>query len=79
MQSEAIMSSLSHSPILSTPIVRVPVLGHLVEIVRRLAREIRIRSDLRQLGEFDDAALSDIGISRGEIEGAVRGGRSRRN
>ncbi|MCB8821880.1 DUF1127 domain-containing protein [Microvirga rosea] len=44
-------------------------------IVAFVAREIRIRRDLRQLSTFGDAALHDIGLSRGNIEDAVRYGR----
>ena len=41
-----------------------------------LAREIRIRRDLRRLSGLDDAMLHDIGVARGELEGAVRFGRA---
>lgn len=42
-----------------------------------LAREIRIRRDLRIVSGLDDAMLRDIGIARGGLEGAVRFGRAR--
>ena len=42
----------------------------------RLAREIRMRRDLRRLSGLDDAMLRDIGITRGGLEGAVRFGRA---
>ena len=41
-----------------------------------IARELRIRRDVRRLAEFDEAMLRDIGITRGEIERTVRLGRS---
>jgi len=40
-----------------------------------VAREIRIRRDLRMLDSFDDAALHDIGLTRGGVEDVVRHGR----
>jgi uncharacterized protein YjiS (DUF1127 family) len=45
-------------------------------IVARVARELRIRRDMRRLAEMDDAMLRDIGLARTEIEPAVRHGRS---
>ena len=44
-------------------------------LFRSLLREIRIRRALREIGTLDDAALFDIGLSRGGIEDAVRHGR----
>lgn len=44
--------------------------------IANLAREIRIRRDLRLVSELDDAMLRDIGIARGGLEGAVRFGRA---
>ena len=40
-----------------------------------LAREVRIRRDMRRLAEFNDHMLRDIGIARADLEGAVRRGR----
>ncbi len=40
-----------------------------------VAREIRIRRDMRLLASFDDAALHDIGLVRGGMEDVVRHGR----
>ena len=37
--------------------------------------EIQIRQALREVGTLDESALHDIGISRGNIEDAVRCGR----
>ncbi len=39
-----------------------------------MAREIAVRRDMRRLAEFDDHMLHDIGITRLDIEGAVRRG-----
>ena len=53
---------------------------HTIERIARgaasLAREIRIRRDLRRLSGLDDAMLRDIGIARGGLESAVRFGRA---
>lgn len=40
-----------------------------------IVRELRLRRDMRRLGEFSDHMLHDIGISRADIEGVVRRGR----
>lgn len=50
----------------------------MIRAVTRLAQEITIRRDLRYLSEMNDAMLRDIGITRGELEGAVRFGRAGR-
>jgi uncharacterized protein YjiS (DUF1127 family) len=47
---------------------------HLIE---GIAREVRVRRDMSRLAEFDDHMLRDIGITRVDIEGAVRCGRKR--
>ena len=39
-----------------------------------VTREISVRRSMRQLAEFDDHMLRDIGIVRADIEGAVRRG-----
>ncbi|MBZ6076733.1 DUF1127 domain-containing protein [Microvirga puerhi] len=44
-------------------------------IVAFIAREIRIRRDMRQLSAFGDSALHDIGLVRSNIEDVVRHGR----
>ena len=41
----------------------------------RLAREVRLRRDLRLLSGLDEAMLRDIGLARGGLERAVRYGR----
>jgi len=46
------------------------------ELVALIARELRVRRDMRRLAELDDTMLRDIGIARTEIERAVRIGRS---
>ena len=40
-----------------------------------IAREARVRREMRHLAEFNDYMLHDIGIARADIEGAVRRGR----
>ena len=46
------------------------------DLAAGLAREIRVRRDLRIVSGLDDAMLRDIGIARGELERAVRYGRA---
>jgi uncharacterized protein YjiS (DUF1127 family) len=50
--------------------------NRLVGVFIAIAREIRLRRDLRNLQRLDDAMLRDIGLGRGELEDAVRHGRS---
>jgi len=45
--------------------------------IAAIAREVRLRRDMRRLEGLDETMLSDIGISRGEIGFAVRCGRPR--
>jgi uncharacterized protein YjiS (DUF1127 family) len=47
---------------------------HSGRLVSWIVREVRIRRDMRRLGEFSDDMLRDIGIARSDIEGAVRRG-----
>jgi len=49
--------------------------SRLLGLFAALAREIRIRRALRDVSALDEAALYDIGLSRGGIEDAVRHGR----
>jgi uncharacterized protein YjiS (DUF1127 family) len=44
-------------------------------LVGAIVREIHLRRTMREVGALDDAALVDMGISRGGIEDAVRHGR----
>ncbi|MGO4386685.1 DUF1127 domain-containing protein [Microvirga sp. 2YAF29] len=44
-------------------------------LVAAIVKEIHLRRALRDVGALDDAALIDMGISRGGIEDAVRHGR----
>ena len=48
----------------------------LVRAFASIAREVRLRRDLRNLQRLDDVMLQDIGLGRGELEDAVRNGRS---
>jgi uncharacterized protein YjiS (DUF1127 family) len=47
-------------------------------LVRSLAAERRRRRAIFELHRFDDRSLADMGVTRGEIESAVRSGRPRR-
>ena len=53
------------------------VLALTFSFVHAIARELRIRRDMRRLMEMDDAMLRDIGIVRSDIERSVRTGRDR--
>ena len=46
-------------------------------LLAAVAYEIRLRRDMRRLGELSNHMLKDIGLSPGQIEGAVRYGRPR--
>jgi uncharacterized protein YjiS (DUF1127 family) len=50
--------------------------NRLMRVFIAIAREIRLRRDLRNLQRLDDAMLRDIGLGRGELEDVVRHGRS---
>ena len=43
-------------------------------LIEEFAQEVRVRRDMNRLAEFDDYMLRDIGITRTDIEGAVRRG-----
>jgi uncharacterized protein YjiS (DUF1127 family) len=65
----------AHQAAGSTAWVRlVAAMSHLVAPILRWDRA---RRDSRQLMAFEDHLLHDIGLSRGEIEHAVRTGRDR--
>jgi len=49
-----------------------------VRLARSLAAERRRRRAIFDLQRFDDRSLADMGLTRGEIESAVRNGRPRR-
>lgn len=69
---------------MSTTLIHHSVLGTsrtygtalLTRIAAAVAREFRVRRDMRLLSQFGDSALHDIGLSRGGVEDAVRYGRS---
>jgi uncharacterized protein YjiS (DUF1127 family) len=42
--------------------------------IARVLKEWRYRSDIHKLQSLSDRQLSDIGLTRGRIEDAVRGG-----
>ena len=52
----------------------VRTLDLLARVAGWVVREITVRRGMRQLAEFDDYMLRDIGIVRADIEGAVRRG-----
>jgi uncharacterized protein YjiS (DUF1127 family) len=66
--------TLIHHSVLGTSRTSGPTL--LTRIAAAVAREFRIRRDMRLLSQFGDSALHDIGLSRGGVEDAVRYGRS---
>jgi len=51
------------------------LLGTLALLTRGFARGGELRRDIKRLSAMDDRMLRDIGISRGDIEHAVRHGR----
>ena len=61
-----------------TGYVRLPVLDLVRRFAAAIGREVHLRHDLAILQSLDDAMLSDIGLSRGEIDDVVRHGRSLR-
>jgi uncharacterized protein YjiS (DUF1127 family) len=63
----------------STGSSRIRRPGLLIRLFSAIAREIRIRRDMRMLASLDEAALHDIGLARGGVEDVVRHGRPRRN
>jgi uncharacterized protein YjiS (DUF1127 family) len=69
----------SHALTQTFPATRASLAEFILEALTTLGgnieRAVRRRRDLRQLAEMDDHLLHDIGISRSEIEHAVRYGR----
>jgi uncharacterized protein YjiS (DUF1127 family) len=55
--------------------VWVRVRAGLVGLIGALARECEIRRSMKHLASLNDHALRDIGLTRGDIERAVRFGR----
>jgi uncharacterized protein YjiS (DUF1127 family) len=52
------------------------ILAHgCAQLAGHVAAELRLRSDIRTLQQFDDRTLADIGVLRCEIENIVRSGR----
>ncbi len=51
------------------------ILGPAGFIFRRLAQAYRVRRDMENLMRLNDYQLKDLGIARGQIEAAVRGGK----
>ena len=67
LQSQDGDRSTSSSAVLSRRVARAAR-----TLIERVARERRIVQDVRYLNSFDDRMLSDIGLSRCEIEYVVR-------
>jgi uncharacterized protein YjiS (DUF1127 family) len=63
----------SVSPVLhsSRPTFLGRVAGLAMTSVIRFAKAIRHRAEVRQLADFDDHMLEDIGLTRGEVDGAL--------
>ena len=61
--------SLKAAPALEAPSRRA--FGFAFRGVRGLFRAFAHRSEVRQLAEFDDRMLADIGLSRSEVLGAL--------
>jgi len=59
-------------------VASIALAATLARWAKALAQEIRVRRDLRHLEALDDCMLTDIGLSRGGLEEAVRSGRPRR-
>jgi uncharacterized protein YjiS (DUF1127 family) len=53
------------------------VAGALLSAAGKLLKEWQYRTDIHKLQSLSDRQLSDIGLSRGRIEDAVRGGAPR--
>lgn len=62
---------LAHSR--RSPVAARRGIGLLRWLWRRLRYELLLRRDIHDLERLDDACLADLGISRGAIDGAVRG------
>ncbi|HZH51336.1 MAG TPA: DUF1127 domain-containing protein [Microvirga sp.] len=70
------MSAIMTCEITSRPVAPAREKASLLaRLAAALAREIRVRRDMRLLSSLDDAALHDIGLARGGMEDAVRHGR----
>jgi uncharacterized protein YjiS (DUF1127 family) len=52
-----------------------PRAGRIITMLRAVGRRWRARRDAARLSQYPDQMLKDIGVSRGEIESAVRHGR----
>ena len=72
------MSTLAPSHRSSSAILASGSVSAIFMAARRVARWTKIRSDRRLLQAMDDNMLSDIGISRSEIDSATEYGRGYR-
>lgn len=48
------------------------MLDHLIRIARLLSAEMRRRSELRDMLERDDAFFEDVGVTRADVQVAMR-------
>jgi uncharacterized protein YjiS (DUF1127 family) len=51
------------------------VIQRVARLAATIAEELRIRRDMRELRAMDDCMLKDIGLTRADIDSAVRYGR----
>ncbi len=70
--------SIAHHTLLAAPSLGSGWIARVTVVVAGLVAEWRVHRDLRQLQELDSAALHDIGLAPGGLEGAVRYGRRAR-
>jgi uncharacterized protein YjiS (DUF1127 family) len=70
-----ISTTYGHFTAIARPAETGGVYARIVAVVEKLRTFARIRRDLAILKSFDDRMLSDIGLSRGDVERAVRFGR----
>jgi uncharacterized protein YjiS (DUF1127 family) len=73
MTDSAFLGGDRPEPVFPPPTLAARVLDWLGELHRRAAHRRHVELSIRQLREFDDHLLRDLGVSRGDIESRVRG------